>query len=86
MSPKWWSVVRYAGTAVFAGLVAASQYWPANHVIAIAIVVLGVLGYHVVPTAPPMYKVTVDTHDHMPEGTVPVGAATVYPPKEVEPQ
>jgi threonine/homoserine efflux transporter RhtA len=44
------AVMRYAGTVALAGLVAAQQYYPDVHWIAIAIVVLGVLGYHVVET------------------------------------
>jgi hypothetical protein len=58
MSQGWWAVARYILTAALAGLAAASQYYPDVHWIAIAIVVLGVLGIHVVPpakatTAPP---------------------------------
>jgi hypothetical protein len=50
VTPAWWTIVRYAATAALAGLAAASQYYPSVHWIAIAIVVLGTLGIHVVPS------------------------------------
>jgi hypothetical protein len=59
MSQSWWTAARYILTAALAGLAAASQYYPDVHWIAIAIVVLGVLGIHVVPTAATVYKATV---------------------------
>lgn len=72
MTQTWWTVARYAVTAALAGLAAASQYYPDVHWIAIAIVVLGVLGIHVVPTAPPMYKMTV-TQPQFEPGTYSTG-------------
>jgi hypothetical protein len=58
-SQEWWAAARYILTAALAGLAAASQYYPDVHWIAIAIVVLGVLGIHVVPTAAAAVKATV---------------------------
>jgi hypothetical protein len=51
MNQGWWAAARYILTAALAGLAAASQYYPDVHWIAIAIVVLGTVGIHVVPTA-----------------------------------
>lgn len=75
MTQTWWTVLRYVVTAALAGLAAASQYYPDVHWIAIAIVVLGVLGIHVVPTAPPVYKVTVASPQITP-GTYGTGSVT----------
>jgi hypothetical protein len=49
MSPL--SVLRYAATAVLAGLTAAYGYYPHQPWIPIAIAVTGTLGIHLVPSA-----------------------------------
>jgi hypothetical protein len=47
----WLAVARYGGTAVTAGLIAAYGYYPSVHWLPIAITVMTVLGFHVVPAA-----------------------------------
>lgn len=51
MTPTWWGVVRYAGSIIFATAVAVQQQYPQYHWVAIVVTVLGVLGYHAVPTS-----------------------------------
>lgn len=56
MSPQLWTVIRYLGTALFAGLAAAILYWPDQHWIAIALAVLGAVGFHAVPISTAAYQ------------------------------
>lgn len=60
MSVNWWALIRHLGTVALAVLIAAQQYYPSVHWIAIAILTLGILGFQVVPTSPPVYKMTVN--------------------------
>lgn len=66
MTQSWWSAVRYAATAVAAALTSVQQYYPGVHWIGIVVLTLAILGFHVVPTAPPMYKVTVTPSQYEP--------------------
>lgn len=59
MTQSWWTGIRYAGTAAAAALTAVQQYYPDVHWISIVLLTLVILGIHVVPTTPPMYKMTV---------------------------
>lgn len=59
MTQTWWSVVRYGATLAAAVLTSVQQYYPDVHWISIAVLTLAILGFHVVPTSPPMYKMTV---------------------------
>ena len=59
MTQTWWGAVRYAATAVAAALTSVQQYYPEVHWIGIAVLTLAILGFHVMPTAPPMYKMMV---------------------------
>lgn len=44
-------ILRYAATAIMAGLAAASQYWPHQPWVGIGIAVAGTLAVHVVPSS-----------------------------------
>jgi hypothetical protein len=58
------AILRYAATAVLAGLAAAYEYYPHQPWIPISIAVVGTLGIHVVPSAftPQPQVVTVVPH------------------------
>jgi hypothetical protein len=74
-------VVRHLGTAALAVLIATQQYYPEVHWIAIAVLTLGILGFQVVPTSPPMYKMTVNPPSLTPPppGTYSSGIVTSEP-------
>lgn len=59
MSQRAWAAVRYLGTVAITALTGVLVYYPDVHWIPIVILVLGTLGFHVVPTAPPVYKTVV---------------------------
>lgn len=75
MTQSWWTAVRYVGTATAAALTAVQQYYPDVHWISIVLLTLVILGIHVVPTAPPMYKMTVQPQ--LEPGTYGSGRVTV---------
>jgi hypothetical protein len=76
MTPGWWAVARHLGTVALAVLIATQQYYPDVHWIAIAVLTLGILGFQVVPTSPPMYKLTVNNPPPIPPGTYSSGSGT----------
>jgi hypothetical protein len=83
MSTGWWTVARYGATVVLAALTAAYGYYPSVHWLPIAIATLGTLGIHVLPTAPPMYKVTV-APPTIPPGTYSSGSVSTAVTGEVK--
>lgn len=51
MTQNQWSAVRYIGTVLMTVAIASQQQYPQFHWLSVVIAVLGVIGFHAVPTS-----------------------------------